>query len=175
MAAAFNSLLAICLVFSTFSSCAKESNPAIEDDAYTIALQQYQSAKLALEQAVTRCESGRQSVPAEKISPLGLTSEQMKVALYTLNARAEARCEKGLREQFFYTASVYRMTAKHYGRDPGDAVQYNEEEMLSHLWRQLEFEAKYLRIDKEVRSALENMEALQVPFKIFETLDNLDR
>jgi hypothetical protein len=47
--------------------------------------------------------------------------------------------------------------------------------MLSHVWQQKEFEAKYLRIDKETRSALENIERLQVPFKIFETLDDLNR
>jgi hypothetical protein len=176
MAAVVNSLLVICLVFSTFTACAREDGqPSITDTAYNIALQQYQSAKHALEEAITRCESGRKSVPADLIATLGLTTNQMKAALFTLNARAESRCEKGAREALFYAAGVYRATAKHYGKDPRDALQYDEENMLSHVWKQLEFEAEYLRIDKEARFTLESMEATQVPFKIFETLDDLDR
>lgn len=176
MAAIFNSFLVACLVFSTFTACAREgSHTSIADAAYNIALQQYQSAKHALEDAITRCESGRKSIPADMISPLNLTTEQLKVALFILNARAESRCEKGTREALFYAAGVYRAAAKHYSKDPGDALQYDEENMLSHIWKQLEFEAEYLRINKEARLTLESMEATQVPFKIFETLDDLDR
>jgi len=175
MAAAFNNLLAICLVFSTFTSSAGDDDPlAIADTAYTIALQQYQSAKQALEEAIDRCESGRKAIPVDLISPLGMTPDQIKVSLYVLNARAEARCENGNRERFFYAASSFREVAKHYGKDSTDALQYNETQMLSHLWQQLEFEAKYLRISAEIRSSLEKMEVLQVPFKLFETLDGLD-
>jgi hypothetical protein len=176
MAAIFNSLLVICLAFSTFTTSAREdSHASIEDAAYNIALQQYQSAKHALEKAIIHCENGRKPIPVDVISPLGLTTKQLKVALFILNSRAELHCEKGTREALFYAAGVYRATAKHYGKDPGDALQYDEDNMLSHVWKKLEFEAEYLRIDKETRFTLESMEATQVPFKIFETLDDLDR
>jgi hypothetical protein len=175
MAAVFNSFIIICLSFSIFSACAQEdSQSSIPDAAYNIALQQYQAAKHSLEAAIIRCESGRKPIPAEMIIPLGLTAEQMKVALYTLNSHAETRCENGTREALFYAAGIFRATAKRYGKDPGDALQYDEENMLSHIWKQLEFEAEYLLIDEDTRSALESMEATQVPFKIFETLDGLD-
>jgi hypothetical protein len=175
MAAVLNSLFGACLVFSVFTACAKEEvQSSVTVDAYNIARDQYERAKHELEEAIARCDIGRKSIPAYTISPLGLTMDQAKVALFVLNARAELRCEKGTREGLFYAAGIYRATAKHYGRDSGDAVQYDEEKMLSHVWMQLEFEAEYLLIDKEVRATLESLEATQVPFKIFETLDGIN-
>jgi hypothetical protein len=175
MAAGFNSFIVICLIFSIFTACAtEEGQPSVPDAAYTLALQQYQSAKHALEEAITRCESGRKSIPADMISPLGLSESQVKVALFTLNSHAESRCENGAREVLYYAAGVYRATAKHYGKDPGDALLYDEQNMLSHIWKQLEFEAEYLRINEKARVALESLEGTQVPFNIFETLDGLN-
>jgi hypothetical protein len=102
-----------------------------------------------------------------------MTLDQIKVALYLLNARAVARCEKGTREHFFYTAGVYRAVASHYGKDPGDALQYNDAQMLSHVWQQLSSKRNICVSILKQGPRWRRWKPLQVPFKIFETLDGL--
>jgi len=100
--------------------------------------------------------------------------EEIKIALFVLNNRAEVICENSAREKLFFVAAIHRQTAKHYGKNAGSASEYSEDLMFSYQWNKLEFESKYLLIDKYVRSKLEAIDELKIPFSIFKTIDEIN-
>ncbi len=79
------------------------------------------------------------------------------------------------REHFFFTAAIHRQVAKYFDKHAGSALDYNEESLLSHYGQKMEFEAKYLLLDKNVRKYLESINELKTPFLVFETIDLLNK
>ncbi|MBL1260981.1 MAG: hypothetical protein COB33_010675 [Thiotrichaceae bacterium] len=176
MAAAFNKLILIFLLFvvsqSSFGGGASLSS--ISESAFNISLQQYDLAKEELENAIENCDKKRKPVPPSLITPLEMNINEIKVALFVLNSRAEKVCEGGTRENFFYIAGIHREVSKYYGLSAGDASEHTEDLMFSQYWKKLEFEAKYLAINENVRRKLEAIDALKSPFLIFQTIDDIE-
>jgi len=175
MAAGFNKLILIFLLFvvsqSSFGGSALSN---ISESAFNISLQQYDLAKEELKNAIENCDKKRKPVPPSLITPLEMNINEIKVALFVLNSRAEKVCEGGTRENFFYIAGIHREVSKYYGLSAGDASEHTENLMFSQYWKKLEFEAKYLAINEDVRKKLEAIEALKFPFLIFQTIDEIE-
>ncbi len=174
MAAMFNKhVLFVAAFFVPLVSVGCASLTVSSGGAFDISLNRYESEKNQLESAIKRCDEKRDVVPALLISPLKMTVNEVKTALFVLNSRAEEACEGDARLRFFYASGVHRQVAKHYGLSAGDAEDYTEDLMFSQDWKKLEFEAQYLDIDENIRHKLEAIEELKVPFMVFETIDGL--
>jgi len=168
------------ILFSVFfiwshASLGGEEFSEISELAYKISENRYELAKNNLENAIEICDKKRKTVPPSLISPLGMEMNEIKTALFVLNGRAEEVCEGEARLNFFYVSGIHRQVSKYYGLSPGDAENYTEDLLFSQEWKKLEFEAKYLNINKDTRQKLEAIEELKVPFKIFQTIDGLEK
>ena len=167
-------ILMVFFLIAPLSNFARDDLPDISESAFNISLQKFKLAEKQLESAIANCTKNSKPVPVSLITPLGMNIDAIKIALFVLNDRAEATCEAGAREKFFFAAAIHREVARHYQKNAGDAVEYTEDLMLSHYWKKLEFEAKYLDIDEDIRTQLEAIEELKVPFLIFATLDQVE-
>lgn len=175
MAARFNKfILVVSLFIISQSSFGGSDLTDISESAFNISLQQYDLAKENLENAIENCDRKRKTIPSSLITPLGMNIDEIKITLFVLNGRAEKICEGGARERFFYTSSIHREVSKYYGLSAGDASDYTEGLMFSQHWKKLEFEAKYLGIRKNIRKKLESIEELNIPFLIFQTIDDIE-
>ena len=175
MVAASNKLIfAIIVIVTSTTSYAGGNLNNISEASLQISLQNYETAKNRLEHAIERCEKKRKTISKSLISPLSLELDQIKVALFVLNSRAENFCEEGARETFFVAASIHREVSRHYGVSAGDALDYTEDLMFDRHWRKFEIEAEYLLIDEGKRKTLESIEELKVPFLVLETLELIE-
>lgn len=160
------------LLFLACSNTA-ESVDVSAPAAYRLSLFKFETDKDALEKKLAQCEKNRDIIDLSLLAPLNLTKEQLKIALFVLNDRAERFCEGSLRERFFYSAATHRQVAKSYKLDAGEALEYTEDLLLLGANKKLEFEANYLLLDQKSRSRLEGIRELKVPFLLLETIDQL--
>ncbi len=176
MAVAYNKyyIFAALLAFSNLAY-GNDSLINTHKTPFDISLERYESAKLKLETAMEECSKNRAPVPLKIFDKIEKNIEDIKTALFVLNDRAEVNCEKETREHFFFTAAIHRQVAKYFDKHAGSALDYNEESLLSHYGQKMEFEAKYLLLDKNVRKYLENINELKTPFLVFETIDILNK
>lgn len=174
MAVVFNKFILILAIFMVPQVSHGEYDlTGISRSVFNFSQQQHVIAKQNLENAINNCDGKRKLIPSSLIIPLGMSMDEIKVALFVLNSRAENICESGTREKLFYTSGIHRVVSKHYGVSSGDAMDYTEELMLSQHWKKLEFEVKYLSLNENIRKKLEAIEELKSPFLIFKTIDEI--
>ena len=145
----------------------------ISASAFNISQLRYARAHDNFESAIAKCRKKRKSIPASLITPLGMTLDEVKAALFILNHRAVNICEGDKLEKFLYAAAVHRVISKYYGVNAGTAGKYTDDFIFTRHWTTLEFEVKYLNIDENIREKLESIEELKSPFLIFQTLDEI--
>jgi len=109
-------------------------------------------------------------VPSSLFESIDLTKQELKIALFVLSNKAEDACDESATGKFLIALSIYKTTAKHYGKAAELALPYSEDLLFGHYWGQLEAEAKYLNISKDQREILESIPELQQPFHPFKTL-----
>ena len=174
MAVTLNKIILLMFFFLLSNiSFGGEKNTELSNMAFNLSKKKYESARLNLENAIRNCEKNRSIVPSKLILPLKLKYDELKIALFVLNNRAEEMCEGDARNIFHYMSAKHRQVSKYYDFSSGDAKDYTEELMFSSEWKKLEFEAKYYSIDRSIRAKLESIEELKVPFQLFKTLDEL--
>lgn len=175
MAALCNELRVVVLLFLLFGvvSCGVASTD-VADATVEISLSHFKQAEKELEDAIVQCDALRRPLPPSIFKRLNMSVEDVKVALYVLNRRAEDACENGARERLFLAAHAHSSVAKHYGVGAGDAGRYTDDTLYAMHWSRLEYEAKYSRLGKQIRDALESADELKVPFDIFRTLDAIE-
>lgn len=164
-------LLAVVSLFSCSSFGYAQKEPLT---SYELSLDAFTNNKVQLEQAIQNCEKNKVPIKYVLLESFDLSLTELKTVLFVLNERAVSRCENGLREKLFYSAAVHRQLSNFYKKDAGDADDYREEIMLVAERRKLDFESRYLAINKETRDALESIEELNKPFLIFETLEQFE-
>ena len=174
MAVNFKSFLIAfyCIFIST--TCVSDTTTNIGNEVVSLSLKKYRLAEKEYENKLKLCEKNVKVIPLQLIDKLGLSSEQEKIdALSTLSYRALESCLNGTEERFFRAAAIYREVAKKYKLTIDNASWYTEDFMYSHYWSRLEREVRYMKIDQNIRSKIEQINDLKAPFDLIKTIEGI--
>ncbi len=177
MAVVFNKyIIGVFLIFSSFAVIAEGTEIEFEKKMMSMALEEFLSAKEVAENIIDSCEKMEKNIviPRSSVLSIDISSRDLEIALYYLNRKARDDCEGSYLAQFYVSASRYRATAKHYGREAEEALPYTEEKLYGSAWREFRIKLDYYGIEASKRKALENIAELKKPFNLHKTLVELD-
>lgn len=166
--------LAVVVFLATSSACVANDSRHLGEPALDLASKNFELAKNNLEKRIDECELKKVTVPASAFKAVTLTEKELKVALLVLHNRVEDACDEKARGRFVLAASIYRITAKHYQKTATSALPYSEDMLFGHYWQRLESEAEYLQMNIKQRALLESIPQLKKPFRLFDTLSQLN-
>lgn len=144
-----------------------------EYNALNLSMNNFKKAKIELEKQIEKCDRNKTGISKNVLKDIKLTDDEWKISLFVLSSKAEDICERGTRGDFVIAVSIYRETAKHYGKKATLTDPYSENMMFGHYWKKLEMKAKYLNIPEKKRKKLESISKFSKPFHLFKTLTNL--
>ena len=169
-------IIGVFLVFCSFIVIAEGDKIEFERKIMSIALKEFLDAKEAAEKIIESCEEKGKNIviPRSSVMSIDVSSRDLEISLYYLNRKARDDCEGSYLAQFYVSASRYRATAKHYGREAKEALAYTEENLYGSSWREFRIKSDYYAIEASKRKALESIVELKKPFNLHKTLNELD-
>lgn len=147
--------------------------PNARDRLNTLVLDEFVSATEALENRERACRTTETVLASDLLAPVRLNSEEKKVVLLYFNARANWECHR--------QATLELLAALHLAREAGieslsasdDPDHLGARASLIGQFSMLRYEAQYLALPASKRAALEEIEALKWPFKLYESAEAL--
>ena len=153
------------------------ATPAAESplaDVIQLAQRRLAAAVVALNQRMAACNKKKGVLAPHALQRLQLTPEQLRLVLAYFSLKADNQCIREAARDYMVAAYVREHA------EPNRQPILAEEEtghlsglVLDNNLRELEYEARYLALPKDLRRRLEAIKALRVPFDPIETAKRL--